>query len=187
MLCGPLAYNTIHRNLEGALPSLVSTNRYIKSSNCDAIEGVLRCEELLKYLTERNLPLCVCLSEDATRIVGRIQYDSKTVQIIGFTSPIDKQTGLPKPQAFPARNVIMLFIEILDHFSAGNTISNNVIVVMAQPLAKAPPFCLAIFGTDGKYTSTDVENRWKFVCRRPNGTYVVSQFHQIRIQNTIAP
>lgn len=54
MLCGPLAYNTIHRNLEGAVPSLVSTNRYIKASNCDVLEGALRCEELLKYLEDRR-------------------------------------------------------------------------------------------------------------------------------------
>lgn len=34
---------------------------------------------------------------------------------------------------------------------------------MAQPLADVPPFCLAMFGSDSKYTSEDVENRWKYI------------------------
>lgn len=33
---------------------------------------------------------------------------------------------------------------------------------MAQPLANVPPFCLTIFGSDNKYDSMDVENRWKY-------------------------
>lgn len=72
MICGPYAYETIQRNLEGALPSIVSTNRYINTSRCKVAEGVLRCKELLEYLHERNLPFAVCLSEDATRITGCI-------------------------------------------------------------------------------------------------------------------
>lgn len=113
MLCGPLAYNTIQRNLEGALPSIVTTNRCIKASNCNIVEGELRSGELLKYLKDRNLPLAVCLSEDATRIEGRIQYDSTINQIIGFTLPINNETGMPITNAYPARNVQ----EILKHFS----------------------------------------------------------------------
>lgn len=70
---GPLAYTDLQRNLEGALPSLSTTNRYIKRTNTSVIEGVLRSHELLMYLQDRNLPLCVALSEDATRIEGRIQ------------------------------------------------------------------------------------------------------------------
>lgn len=34
---------------------------------------------------------------------------------------------------------------------------------MAQPLANVPPFCLALFGSDGKYTSIDIENRWLYI------------------------
>lgn len=159
MLCGPLAYNTIQRNLEGALPSLVTTNRYIKRSDCAVLEGVLRSKDLLNYLTELKLPLAVCISEDCTRVEGRIQYDSKTNQIIGFTPPINKITGLPVPFAFPARNAE----EIFKHFSSENSISSFVDVIMAQPLANAPPFCLALFGSDSKYTSMDVENRWLYI------------------------
>lgn len=43
MMAGPLAYNTIQKNIPCALPSLPSTNRYIRSSNCHIVEGILRC------------------------------------------------------------------------------------------------------------------------------------------------
>lgn len=36
---------------------------------------------------------------------------------------------------------------------------------MAQPLANVPPFCLMFFGTDDKYTSNDVVNRWEYIKR----------------------
>lgn len=159
MICGPLAYNTIQRNLEGALPALVSANRYINRSEYAVAEGVLRSKDLLKYLTELNSPLAVCISEDCTRVEGRIQYDSKTNQIIGFTAPINKLTGLPMPFAFPARNAE----EIFNYFSSENSVSSFVDIIMAQPLANVPPFCLAIFGSDSKYTSTDIENRWSYI------------------------
>lgn len=159
MICGRLGYSTIQKNLQGVLPSIVSTNRYIKSADYTIAEGEVRSKQLLKYLQDRGLPLAVCLSEDATRVVGRIQYDSPSNQIVGFVLPIDKQTGMPITGSYPARNAE----EILKTFSCGNSISSFVIVVMAQPLADMPPFCLAMFGSDSKYTSEDVENRWKFI------------------------
>lgn len=79
IVCGPLAYETLQNNLKCALPSLPSTNRYIYSTNSKICEGILRSDEFyLIYLTSRNLPLIVSISEDATRIDGRVQYDSST-------------------------------------------------------------------------------------------------------------
>lgn len=161
MIAGPLAYQTIHKNLELALPSLSSTNRYIRCMNAPIIEGVVRSSELLNYLNERNLPLIVSLSEDATRIDGRIQYNSGTNEIYGFVLPIDEITGMPIPHTFKARNTA----EIVSHFRSENPISQFVNVVMAQPLANAPPFCLLLFGTDAKYTSEHVMKRWDFIVR----------------------
>lgn len=160
MIAGPLAYETLQRNLPCSLPSLSSTNRYIRSG-FQMKEGEGRFDELLEYLTSRNLPLMVSLSEDATKITGRVQYDSRTNQIIGFTLPLDEMTGVPIPGSFKARDID----EILKHFSANIPISNNVIVIMAQPLANIPPFCLMFFGTDDKFTCNDVVNRWQYITR----------------------
>lgn len=164
LLTGPLAYTTIQRNLECCLPSLPSVNRYISSSSCHILEGILRSDELCVYLNERNLPRAVSLSEDATRIVGRVQYDAKINQIIGFTLPLNENNGMPIPFSYPARNAT----EILKHFSVDNPTSTYLNVIMAQPLAEVPPFCLLVYGSDNKYTAKDVSNRWNFIKQELN-------------------
>lgn len=158
MLAGPYAYDTIQKNLQCALPAISTTNRYIRHTNCGIIEGILRCEELRVYLQERNLPFEISLSEDATRIEGKVQYDSKTNQLVGFVLPIDPQTGMPIPYSYQARNDS----EILQHF-AHEEPAHFVNVIMAQPLKKVAPFCLLIFGTNSKYTAEDVSKRWSYI------------------------
>lgn len=159
ILGGPLLYETIHKNLELALPSLDTTNRFIRRMEDSMIEGSLRTNELLKYLTERELPLAVSIAEDATRIDGRICYDSKTNQIAGFVLPTDKETGMPIPLSFPAKHKN----DILQYFANNTPVAHFVNVVMARPLANYPPFCLLIFSTDGKYCAKDVSKRWKYI------------------------
>lgn len=166
MIIGPLGYETIQRNLECALPSLPSINRYLHKSSFHVTDCIPRYSELFLYLTERKNPLVVALSEDETKIVGRPQYDSKTYQIVGFVPPIDRKTGLPVPMAFPARSAD----EIISHFSNQNVSASYVNVVMAQPIGPDyfPPFCLLIFGSDSKYTRIDVENRWTKIIKQLN-------------------
>lgn len=143
MLAGPLAYETIQKNLFGALPSISTTNRYIRKSHCQVREGVLRSNELLAYLKERNLPLVVSLSEDGSRIVDRVQYDSKSNQLIGFVLPIG-ENGMPITGTYEARNAD----EIMEHSTKDKPISSYVNIVMAQPIqythycsvAILPPF-----------------------------------------------
>lgn len=87
-------------------------------------EGEGWFDELYVYLTERNSPLMVSLSEDGTKITGRVQYDSRTNQIIGFTLPLDVSTGVRKRRSFEARNIE----EILQYFSADNYCYNGTAV-----------------------------------------------------------
>lgn len=159
MLAGPLAYNTIQNNLACAIPSLSTTNRHIQNSNISITEGLLRCEELLQYLENRKSPLCVALSEDATRIEGKVQYDVRTNQLIGFILPTDPDSGLPIPFTFKARSAN----EIVEHFSSQNPTANYVNTIMAKPVGNAPAFCLLIFGSDNKFTAREVAKRWKYI------------------------
>lgn len=154
ILGGPLCYGVLQANLPCALPSLQTTNRYIHKSHFKVNEAVLRSHELLLYLKDRNLPMVVTLSEDATRIVERIQYDRHTNQIIGFTLPL--QNGMPVAFSFPARS----FSEIAKHFMSGHRTSALMNVIIAQPLANTPGFCLYLFGSDNKYNAQDVSLRW---------------------------
>lgn len=160
MIAGPLAYDTIQKNLEHSLPSLSSTNRYIRSTNCHIVEGLLRSEELLLYLKERNLPLEIIISEDATRIENRVQYDPATNQLIGFTLPTNNENGMPIPFSYPAISAD----EICRHFSAQNNVSSFLNLIMAQPVKTgAKPFCLLAFGSDNRYTASDVSGRWRYI------------------------
>lgn len=164
MIIGPMAYETLYRNLEGALPALSSANRYIRTSNCHMTEGILRCEELCVYLKQRNQPPIVSLSEDATRIVGKVQYDSTSNQLVGFVLPTNTKTGMPIPFAYPARSAA----EIINHFVDKNSVAHFINVLMAQPLDGAPPFCLLLYGSDNRYTADDVKKRWRYVTTELN-------------------
>lgn len=160
MLCGPMAYDTIQRNFECAIPSLSSTNRYIRKNNQRISEGVVRSQELLQYLRDRNLPLVVSLSEDGTKITSKVQYDPFINELVGFVLPIDDATGMPISGVYKARNIE----EICEHFSRENPVGDNANVIMAQPIVEGvPPFCLLIFGTDGKYSGNHVQKRWQYI------------------------
>lgn len=86
--------------------------------------------ELLNYLKERKLSLVVSLSEDATRITGRLQYDSVTNEVMGFVLPINSRNGMPIPFSFKARNAL----EIAKHFNTqnGKEVASNVTAVMTD-------------------------------------------------------
>lgn len=157
MLAGRMAYELLQQNLPLAFPSLSTIDRDIRRTQANVIEGVPRCHELLQYLKDRNLPLAVCLSEDATRIINRVQYDSSTNQLIGFVLPTDNN-GMPIPFSYKARSSQ----EIVDHFSNG-IVSNFVNTIMAKPCGNAPAFCVLIFGSGSSYTGKDVANRWEFM------------------------
>lgn len=159
MIAGTFAYESLQQPLKLSLPSISSTNRYIRKLNTNIVEGALRTNELLKYLEDRGLPLIIALSEDATRLTGTVQYDVRTNQIMGFSLPIDPVSGMPIPYTFQARNSD----EIIGHFGGENMVGNFVNVVMAQPLADVPPFCLLLYSTNSKYSSLDVSNRWKYI------------------------
>lgn len=89
------------------------------------------------------------------------QYDGETNQIIGFVLPLSDENGLPVPFSFPARNPK----EIMQYFETYQPVSSLVNVIMAQPIGikYSSPFRLMIFGSDNRYTATDVFNRWNFV------------------------
>lgn len=96
------------------------------------------------------------MSEDASGIVSKVQYDPATNQLIGIVLPFNKSTGCPVPFTFMATDAEM----IKKHLMMAK--SNQVYLVMAQPLdEKIPPFVLQMFGTDSRFDANDVLKRWK--------------------------
>lgn len=160
IISGRLAYQTIQNNLPLALPAFSSTNRYITQKHGRVIEGQLRIKELSEYLDQRKLQRIVALSEDATRINGIPQYDSKSNEVLGFVLPLGNN-GMPVPHSFPARN----FSEIYKYFHERTTCAHFVNVVMAQPMADVPAICILLFCSNSQYKAEDVAHRWEFISK----------------------
>lgn len=106
-------------------------------------------------MEERNLQKVVWLSEDFTRITGKIEYDVNTNKVVGFVMPL--VNGLPKRNAFLAKTA-----KDIEGYVQNSTKADYAHVIMAQPLGNnSPSFCVAVFGTDNKFTYEDVIQRWQ--------------------------
>lgn len=86
---------------KGTLPSISTIVRDIHNDIKLVIEGEFRFQELKNYLQENSLQSVVWISEDTTRVTGRIQYDAQNNQISGFTPPLNNN-GVPVVGFFPA-------------------------------------------------------------------------------------
>lgn len=159
MIGGRLTYETLNANMPLSLPSISTVHRFITDKGPRIVEGVMRDDELLRYLKDSDLPLVVSLSEDATRITAKISYDPATNQSIGFALPLDDDS-MPVPFSFPARSAS----EIERHFqNQSNFVSSSVYIQMVQPLDEnCPPFTLLMFLIDNTFTANKVINRWIF-------------------------
>lgn len=130
---------------------------YINQDKPSIVEGELRCKALNLYLESLQLIKYVWLSEDATGISTKVEFDPKTNQMVGLVLPTDSTTGMPIPFTYLARNAQ----EIQRNMNCHKSI--YVYVIMAQPLCKnAPPFILQLYGTDNKFDANSVLLRWKY-------------------------
>ncbi|GAB0086766.1 hypothetical protein DMENIID0001_009430 [Sergentomyia squamirostris] len=149
---GPLIYEILSANM--GLPSKSAILMNLHQCSHKIVEGKIYAEELKRYLEERKLPNCVWISEDATKIVAKVQYDHIDDQVVGLVPPLKK--GIPQIRSFPCTTPEQVkgYIDTISK-------SEYVYVVLAQPLViNAPPFLLITFGTDNTFTSDDVLNRW---------------------------
>jgi hypothetical protein len=90
-------------------------------------------KECKEYLEDRNLPLVVAISEDATRVVTKIEFDSRFNQLVGFVAPYD-DNGLPQTLIFPAKSAKQIYHHFTNYRKACNCI-----IIMAQPIVPGKP------------------------------------------------
>ncbi|KAK3907516.1 Maturase K [Frankliniella fusca] len=155
LLGGLQTFELLTANLP--IPSVSLVKSVLISHNV-AKEGEFRIQELKEFLIKRNLPLEVFISEDATKITGRIMYHPGTNQLVGFVLPRD-ENGLPIVGSFPATSA-----RVMCKYFKEEITSNFAYVLMAQPLGtKAAPFCLCLFGTNNSFKATDVLNMWNWL------------------------
>lgn len=111
------------------------------------VEGQLRCRELAEYLQKTNAPKEVWLAEDGSGIISKACFDSASNQIVGLNLPLDLKTVLPIPYTFVPESVEDIEKQM------ENTKPTHVYVILAQPIKEnIPPFVLAIYGTDNRFT-----------------------------------
>lgn len=128
---------------------------YIAKDKCKILEGELRLKELIEYLDKYELPKFVWISEDATGIVSKVEYDAQSNQLTGLVLPLHEQTGNPIAFSYLASSAD----EIRN--SVEKEKSTHVHLVLAQPLVEGvPPIIIQIFGTSNKYRANHVSKRW---------------------------
>lgn len=91
--------NGLHQNMLDALPSLRTVQRMIHADYHPIAEGQLQFDELVIHLTKHNAPFVVAISEDATRIIARVEYDVETNRMVGFVLLCD-DNGMPMADSF---------------------------------------------------------------------------------------
>lgn len=163
LVCGRFCYEMLQANLP-----IPSTKTICKFCNILKIQhplafflyvfySELRAKELSEYLERLKCTKSVWLSEDATAIVSKVVYDPLTDQLVGLVLPADKSNGCPKIASFTATNA-----EIIKEYLKQER-STVLYLVMAQPLdGSIPPFVLQMFGSDNKFKSEHVLQRWKY-------------------------
>lgn len=155
ILAGRYVYSVLCANIK-PIPDVRS--RAISDAAAPLVEGVLRLKELKQYLLDRGLPLVVWISEDATKITGRVQYDPSTNQIVGFPLPYDSD-GVPISLAYPAESASLIMSYFEKHSAA-----QNAQVIMAQPVRHgSSAFVLGIFGTDNRFKADVPQKRWNWI------------------------
>ena len=72
-----------------ALPSLRSVQRIICSNYKTFPEGYFKYDDLASHIKEHKASTALSIGEDATRVISRVDYDSKMDKCVGFVLPLD--------------------------------------------------------------------------------------------------
>ena len=97
-------------------------------------------------------PLIVSIGEDATRIIGRVDYDSQTDRLVGFVMPVN-ELGLPVTDTYLATSFITI-----EKFFSTSTVAKY--AFLYGPAIITIAFILACFSTDNCFTTEHVLKRW---------------------------
>ena len=96
-----MAYEFIHQNMPEALPCMRTVQTSIHAEYKTIDEGAFRFDELKKHIDKYKAPAVISIGEDATRVVGRVDYDGETDRCVGFVLPLNERS-LPIIDSFIA-------------------------------------------------------------------------------------
>lgn len=111
--------------MEYTLPSISTLFRFLDNTQTKVTEGDFRFGELRVFLIKRNLPPKIWVSDDATRITGKIEYDNQCENIIEFVLPLNND-DCPQTDYFSATSAEA----IVEYFNMGIR-ANYAYIIMA--------------------------------------------------------
>jgi hypothetical protein len=153
LLGGPLLYDVLVANLK--IPSLRTVRRELQMEP-NIFEGELQDAQLLKFLNDHQYEKNIVISEDATKIVEKSEYDNRQDRLAGVVLPFDAN-GMP----ILGKNNASTVASIKFFMTEEN--ASYLYIIMAKPIGiKTKPFLLCYFGTSNKFNTNDVLNRWKY-------------------------
>ena len=162
-MIGPSAYKLIHANMPEAFPSLSTVEREASKRYHPLKEGEFLFDKLAAHLDAYNAPRMISISEDATRVVSRVEYDGNSDSIVGFVLPISEDS-LPKQNLFSATT-----LEEIEQIFASSKKATSAYIYVAQAISlNVPPFCLALIGSDNCFDATVVLKRWEYIIKECN-------------------
>lgn len=159
---GPACYESIYLN--SVLPVAKSCKREITDSKILEV-GKFYIEEYVEFLKAHEADCGeVIISEDATRLSDRVEYDPTSNQLFGLQPDHDETTGLPKINFFQVSTPSKL-VDFLKKFK-----SSPYLQVVTAKLMKIGTPCriISVFPTDNKYTTKMVIARWNLMKKKFN-------------------
>ena len=72
-----MAYSFVQQNMPAALPCLRTVQESIHAEYHPLSEKQFQFDDLFGYLKKFAAPLVMAISEDATRVISRVEYDSE--------------------------------------------------------------------------------------------------------------
>ena len=168
---GSSAYELLHINMPEAFPSLSTVEREANRRYSPQAEGEFTFDKLLAHLEGYNAEKIVSISEDATRVISHVEYDSSNNKIVGFVLPLDCNS-LPIKTSFYATS----FAETENMFLNSKKASSAYIYLVQPMSVTVPPFYLALIGTDNCFDAKAVLQTWNYIVRECNnrGIQVIS-------------
>ena len=157
LLGGRNLYSFVHLNFPGSLPNILTLQTTIAESSQGIVEGNFRYTFATQHLISKQSEYVFC-SEDCTAVIPKIVYDSRSNTFIGFSLPLNN--GFPQAECYSTSS-----FQQLETWFVKNAQSKLLNIHVIQPISSqandASPYLLAVYGTDGRYTSNDITSRWK--------------------------
>lgn len=157
ILGGRNCYEFLRLNLPGALPHLTNVESLIKEQGMKMTEGEFRFDLLRDYFNVNKCRFAFAC-EDSTSVIPRISYDVQCDSFVGLSAPLDNN-GTPRLKAYQTDRFDQLK-SWFETFQRSKSISLHVI----QPLTDiVPPFILSAYGTDNRFSASDILKRWFYI------------------------